>query len=347
MVRRTIHDEPGNDDTATVGIDVVICTYNRAANLDAVLSALSAQRIDCGVVWSVLVVDNASTDRTVDVVEAHRSRRLLPGLRLVREDELGLTPARRRGVREASAPWIAFVDDDNLVEPGWLDAITQAARSHPQAGGIGGRVILDWEEPPPSFVKNFGFCFAEQEPGEVACEVDSLVGAGMVVRRAALAECGWLERPLLADRIGKRLVSGGDVEIAQRIRGAGYPLWFTPEAVLRHRISRSRASWRYLLRVNHGLGASEAFVSALNWRGDCLSWRRAAHSKQVHLLKGMAHAVRQRKGIVASLAWLSFAIGFAHGVRACVAMAPEDREALLGAAAPKNHPKAPVVNQSK
>jgi glucosyl-dolichyl phosphate glucuronosyltransferase len=128
----------------------------------------------------------------------------------------------------------------------------QAARSHPEAGGIGGRVLLDWEEAPPGFVKHFGFCFAEQQHGEVACEVSSLVGAGMVVRRSVLAECGWLERLLLADRIGKRLVSGGDVEIAQRIRGAGYPLWFTPAAVLRHRIPSSRATWQYLLRVSHG-----------------------------------------------------------------------------------------------
>jgi len=60
----------------------------------------------------------------------------------------------------------------------------------------------------------------------------------MVVRRAAPAECGWVERPLLADRIGKRLVSGGDVEIAQRIRGAGSAV-VHPEPVLRHRISRS------------------------------------------------------------------------------------------------------------
>jgi len=149
---------------ATVGIDVVICTYNRAANLDAVLSALSAQRIGRGVVWSVLVVDNASTDRTVDVVEAHRSRRLLPGLRVVREDELGLTPARRRGVREASAPWIAFVDDDNLVEPGWLDAIAQVARSHPEAGGIGGRVILDWEERPRTSSKTLASVLPNRNP---------------------------------------------------------------------------------------------------------------------------------------------------------------------------------------
>jgi hypothetical protein len=86
----------------------------------------------------------------------------------------------------------------------------QAIRSHPQAGGISGRVVLDWEEPPPNFLKGLGSCFAEQDLGEAACEIDGMVGAGMVVRRRALVECGWLHRPLLADRIGKRLVSGGD-----------------------------------------------------------------------------------------------------------------------------------------
>jgi glycosyltransferase involved in cell wall biosynthesis len=59
-------------------IDIVVCTYNRAANLDEVLSALSAQRVGSDVIWSVLVVDNASTDATAEVVEAHRLRHLLP-----------------------------------------------------------------------------------------------------------------------------------------------------------------------------------------------------------------------------------------------------------------------------
>src|SRR5215471_4233861 len=115
--------------TATaVAIDVVICTYNRAANLHEALSVLAAQRASGDVIWSVLVVDNGSTDSTEDVVEAHRSRRLLP--------------ARRRGVRETSAPWIAFVDDDNLLDPGWLDAIARVIRRNPESGGIGGRVVL-------------------------------------------------------------------------------------------------------------------------------------------------------------------------------------------------------------
>jgi glycosyltransferase involved in cell wall biosynthesis len=119
---------------------------------------------------------------------------LVAGLRWVLENQQGLTPARRRGVRERRAPWIAFVDDDNLLEPGWLRAIAKAIRTHPQAGAIGGRVVLDWEPPPPDFIRRFGFSFAEQEPGDTACEMGSLVGAGMVVRRGALAKCGWLER---------------------------------------------------------------------------------------------------------------------------------------------------------
>jgi glycosyltransferase involved in cell wall biosynthesis len=327
-------DRALNSITATamhliVSIDIVICTYNRAAGLDTVLSALSQQSPAVDVGWSVLVVDNASTDATAEVVDAHISRQFLPGLRRVREIEQGLTPARRRGVRETSAPWIAFVDDDNFLEPGWLDAIAKAIRLHPDAGAIGGRVVLDWEQPPPAYFKRFGFCFAEQEPGAAARELNSLVGAGMVVSRKALVECGWLERPLLADRVGRRLVSGGDVEIAQRIRGAGYLLWYTPEAVLRHRIPRDRVSSSYLLRVNYGLGGSEALVSALAWRGDWSSWRRVAQRRAI---KGLVRGLLRPQGVVSTLGSLSFAVGFARGVSGCIAMAPKRRRALLGAA---------------
>jgi len=315
-----------------VNIDIVICTYNRAANLDEVLSALSAQRVGSDVIWSVLVVDNASTDATAEVVEAHRFHRLPPSLRRVVESEQGLTPARRRGVQETTAPWIAFVDDDNLLAPGWVDAIAQAIRSHPEAGGISGRVVLDWEEPPPNFLEGLGSCFAEQELGEAAREIDDMVGAGMVVRRRALVECGWLQCPLLADRVGKRLVSGGDCEIVQRILGAGFQLWFTPDAVLRHRISKSRTSWRYLLRVMYGLGGSEARVSALVWRGDWRSWRRTA---QWRSLKRLGRPFSQRQGLIRTLAWLCYGVGFARGVLACIRMVPTQRQALLGAAVRK------------
>jgi glycosyltransferase involved in cell wall biosynthesis len=317
---------------ATVAIDIVICTYNRAISLNRVLSALSGQRVGPGVHWSVLVVDNRSTDSTADVVEVHRLRDLLPGLRRILESEQGLTPARLRGARETSAPWIAFVDDDNLPEPGWLDGIAEAVRLHPDAGAVGGRVILDWERRPPESFHNFGYCFAEQNC-DFAREMTTLVGAGMVVRRAALAECGWLERPLIADRVGKRLISGGDIEIAQRIRANGDGLWYTPDAVLRHCISSSRITLRNLLRINYGLGAGKALVTALVWPTDWSAWRRAAVLRSV---KGVLRPLRWPQGTIGTLGYLAFGIGFARGVLACMAMAPKEREALLGAAAPNS-----------
>jgi glycosyltransferase involved in cell wall biosynthesis len=332
MISARPEPEPTVAAPATVAVDIVICTYNRAGSLDKVLSGLSEQRVGPGVNWSVLVVDNRSTDSTADVVEFHRARHLLPGLRRVVESEQGLTPARRRGSRETNAPWIAFVDDDTLPEPRWLDSIAEAIRLHPHAGAIGGRVILDWERPPPNSFKDFGYCFAEQDC-DSTCEMMTLVGAGMVVRRAALAECGWLERPLIADRVGKRVISGGDIEIAQRIRGRGDTLWYTPDAVLRHRISSSRTSWRYLLRINYGLGAGKALVTALVWPNDWPAWRRAAVRRSV---KGLLWPLRRPQGLMGTLGYLAFGIGFARGVLACMTMAPEDREQLLGAGAPKS-----------
>lgn len=61
--------------------DIVICTYNRAALLDAVLTTLAQQNCGDEIAWRALVVDNASTDSTADVVEAHRSSALLPTLK--------------------------------------------------------------------------------------------------------------------------------------------------------------------------------------------------------------------------------------------------------------------------
>jgi glycosyltransferase involved in cell wall biosynthesis len=320
-----------------LAIDVVICTYNRAASLDAVLATLAHQRCSEQIAWNVLVVDNASTDSTADVVEAHRLKGSLPGLGRVFEPEQGLTAARLRGVRETSAPWIAFVDDDNFPAPTWLDAIGRAIRTHPDAGGVGGKVVLDWGAPCPSYLKEFGFCFAAQDHGDADCAVDSLAGAGMVLRRSALLESGWLDRPLLADRVGKKLISGGDVEMAQRVRSVGYNLWFEPDAVLIHCIPVSRMSRRYLFRINRELGSSAALISLLTWSGDWESWRQMARGRRRHwfslAMRGLRYAARRRTNFTPAIAWACFAIGFAVGVRRCEALSCGQRSTVLGAGA--------------
>ena len=320
-----------------LAIDIVICTYNRASCLDAVLTTLAAQTCNDGVRWSVLVVDNASTDTTAEIVAAHRAKGLLPELRYVFEPMLGLTAARLRGARETAAPWIAFVDDDNFPDSSWLQAIARAVAVHGDAGGIGGKVILDWEVSPPGYLREFGFCYAEQDHGAADCIVDSLAGAGMVLSRRALRDCGWLEKPLVADRVGSKLTSGGDVEMAQRVRAAGYDLWFTPDTVLHHRIAAHRMTRRYLFRVIRELGTSSAVIGLLTWPTDWASWRQMAHGRRRHwyglAIRGLKYAIRRRAGLTPAIAWACFALGYARGVRQCEDLARSRRAKLLGVAA--------------
>lgn len=261
-----------NGDTV---LDIVICTFDNAAMLDGLLTCLAAQR-PAGGQWSVLVVDNNSPDDTRDVVERHSETGAVPGLRRVEERVQGLTPARLQGVRASTAPWIAFVDDDCILREDWVEQAIAFARSHPDCGGFGGRVVPTYVGEPPTVMGRYGWAFAEQNLGETPLAVDCLVGAGMVVSRAALEESGWPRGPFFADRVGRKLVSGGDVEIALRVAGTGRPLWYTPACELRHVIPARRTTMPYLVRMTRGLGVSYSLAQALTWRGPRRSWMRAA-----------------------------------------------------------------------
>jgi glucosyl-dolichyl phosphate glucuronosyltransferase len=320
-----------------ISLDIVICTYNNARGLDEVLHAISELRSPAQMDWAVLIVDNASTDATREVARAWAERGLLR-LRYVFEGEQGLTPARLRAVRETTREWIAFVDDDNLLDPGWLEAMAEAIHADPAAGSFGGRVELVWDAPPPAAVQHFGFCFAEQSLGPAPCEVESLVGAGMVLKREALERCGWTAEPLLADRAGRRLVSGGDAEIALRLRAAGYRLRYAPAASMRHRMSARRATRRYLLQINHALGRAAVRVSLLTWPGEFAAWRDQERgrirARQAQAWRGLLWSLAARRELTAALAWLALAFGHARGLRDLEALGARDRSRLMGRAAP-------------
>ncbi len=320
-------------------IDVVICTYNHAALLNRALEALARQRETEEVAWSVVVVDNNCTDETPAVVDAHAATGRVPGLRRVSEPEQGLTPARRRGVRATTAPWIAFVDDDCLLDEGWVAQAAAFVRDHAEIGGMGGRVVLDWETPPPRYVHGYGWALAAQDHGAEPKEVGSLAGAGMVIRREALDACGWVERPLLEDRVGERLVSGGDVELTLRVRSAGYALWYNPACVLRHVVGSGRTARRYLARLIYGLGISQTLADALVWPSGYDGWRDATRRQVRRLLveatRQIRRAVRRRRAFTPALFDASFASGRYAGVRQIERMPKEERDRLIGCAVPR------------
>ena len=245
-------------------IDVVICTYNNAALLDATLDALARQRVSEDVDWQVLVVNNNCTDDTLQVLERR-------SVRAVVEVKQGLTPARVRGVNETSRDWIAFVDDDCLLDENWIEQAAHFAAEHAECGAFGGEIIPRWEVTPPSYVLSRRYAFACKYHGETPHRRPWLAGAGLVVRREALVNCGWLDKQYLEDRKGGRLVSGGDMEIALRV-GSMYELWYNPACKLQHVIPARRMSREYVRGVTRGLGASRHNADALKWSGSYAAW---------------------------------------------------------------------------
>ena len=315
----------------TVGIDVVVCTYDNAASLERVLGALARQTPPADVDWEVLVVDNNCADATPELLARLQAEHALP-LRVVRESEQGLTPARRRGVTETRREWIAFVDDDCLVADDWIARAAEVAREHPAAGAIGGLVALEWEREPPAHVRGRGWAYAHQDHGAEPVTVGCLAGAGMVIRRAALEQSGWTERQLLADRVGTRLVSGGDVEIALRV-GAAHELWYDPRLRLRHLIPARRTAYDYVSRLTYGLGTSKLLGDSMLWPGAYPRWVLRSLREALPFAREAAVALRHRRPADARLA-LAFLRGWLAGIWRLLRADPGWRAALLSSARP-------------
>jgi glycosyltransferase involved in cell wall biosynthesis len=322
---------------------VVICTYNNAAMLDDTLAALGRQQPGERARWSCVVVDNNCTDDTARVVHDHRRSSDIPGLRMVREPEQGLTPARLRGVRSTTAPWIAFMDDDCVLRPDWIAQAIRFAENHPGVGAFGGKVMLDWGIPPPPYVRAFAYSFAEQDHGDFQKKVPFVAGAGMVVNRSALSACRWIDGPLLLDRVGSSLVSGGDVEMILRIGGQGYDVWYVPQCQLLHKIPRQRMSLRYLVRINRCLGVSQALADALVWSGSSRGWLAASTRKLLADTRALVSMARRKTSIEELLIQASFRLGQLIGLVRIVGMSPARRRVVMGLAKPRAQGPAPTA----
>jgi hypothetical protein len=110
-------------------ISVIVCTHNPVEGyLRRALDALRAQTLPLAQ-WELLLVDNGSNETPVPVWDLSWH----PNARHIREDKLGLSFARRRGVGEAQGDLVVFVDDDNVLAPDYLDQ----AKSIMQDASIG------------------------------------------------------------------------------------------------------------------------------------------------------------------------------------------------------------------
>ena len=222
-------------------ITVVVCTYNRAEMLRDALESLMCQETGGKFSYEVVVVDDASTDATQQVVrEAARKSPIL--MRYVQAFGKGIGCARNVGIKECSRPWLAFIDDDEVAEPDWLKQLFDCALQT-NAQVVGGLVRLKLsEEESRHLLPSCRRLLGETDPGRklAKCDRETTPGCGNMLLKAAVLDSlgGFDECP----------VGGGeDVRFAVKVRRAGFEAWYTDKAVVHHQVPRYRLEENFLI----------------------------------------------------------------------------------------------------
>jgi len=276
-------------------LSVIICCHNpRIDYLARVLEALKAQTFSTDS-WELLVVDNASES----FVAASHNISWHPNARHVREENLGLTCARLRGIAESSADLVVFVDDDNVLGPDYLATAVWLLQNHPWLGAIGGQILPEYEVPPPEWLTRYERLLAirylkRARWSNAVDDWDSQPwGAGMVVRRSVCEiyvknlSKGFDRRAL--DRKGTRLTSAGDIDLILGCLDVGLGFGTFPELVVTHLISARRMTQEYVVKLTRALVTSNLMLSHLRGEPIQLSERPSLYTH----LRGFYHFLKR------------------------------------------------------
>lgn len=269
----TVRGQPGPEATPLEGIaagviSVIVCTHNPRRDYFArCLAGLAAQTLSREH-WELVVVDNASAPRSVAAHDVSWH----PGARTVREEALGLTPARLRGIRETRGDLLVFVDDDNVLDADYLDTARRVAAGRDFLGSWSGQCRPAFDEPPPEWTRRYwGNLVIREFAGDVWSNLPRLpdtmpCGAGLCVRRRVATHYVELHdsgrRVVQMDRAGTSLMSGGDNDLAACACTLGLGMGLIAGLRLTHLIPPERLTADYLARLAEGIYYSGTLLDA-------------------------------------------------------------------------------------
>lgn len=249
-------------------LSVIICAHNPdSGRLQRVLDALRAQTMP-GADWELLLIDNASHPPLTGRLDLSWH----PLARICVESQLGLTWARLRGQTESTADLLVYVDDDNVLAPGYLAATQSISTQWPQLGAWSGEITAEFEIPPaPVLTGHLDLLALCAVPQDVWCNYRTALclprGAGLTVRRPVveaydrLARTDALRQQL--ERKGASLASCGDSDLCFTAVNLGYGLGLFARLKLTHLIPASRLNLAYLLRLQESMSFSWGVLNYL------------------------------------------------------------------------------------
>jgi len=287
-------------------VSVVICafTLERIDRIAAAISSLESQTVRPHEI--VLAIDHSPELED-------ECRRRWPGVRVLANTERqGLSGARNTGLAASAGAVVAFLDDDAVAAPDWIERLGEAYADE-SVLGAGGAVRPTWSAGRPRwFPVEFDWvvgCTHSGMPREREA-VRNLVGANMSFRREALAESGGFRHEL--GRIGKIPAGCEETDLCIRI-GKRHPdgsILYDPEAAVEHFVPAERGRLSYFSSRCRGEGRSKAILAALVGGDSGLSEERSYVRRTLPLgfLRGIGDSLRGDLGGAQRAAMLAFGL---------------------------------------
>lgn len=219
-------------------VSVVVCVYNGERTMDACLASLEKLNYPN---YEVIVVNDGSTDGTRQIAEGYDY------IRLIHQENKGLSEARNVGIRAATGDIIAFTDADCMADPDWLTHLVARFQSS-EFGAVGGPNLTPPDE---SFVAS---CVAVSPGAPTHVLLDDEVaehipGCNMAFRREALEAIDGFDPIFRA--------AGDDVDLCWRLQYKGFKIGFSPAAVVWH---FRRNTLKDYIKQQQGYGKAEALL---------------------------------------------------------------------------------------
>ena len=308
---------------------ITIQTYNHAEALARALQSLVGLRCPPDDDYEILVVDNNSSDGTETVIREFHTL-LGPRFRSVVESQQGLSHARNRAIAEARGDVICFIDDDAVIDSGWLAGHAEAYRTDERVVAAGGPVDLRWPE-------------GHSRPSWLSADLDGYLSTldlgtqGLVMEYPCYPRgCNMSVLREMAKRIsgfsvhlgrkGSSLISNEEKHFFRKIHEQGERVVYLPQARVHHMIPETRLSRRFFLRRGYAQGISDFLFkwetrrvhASARW---CL--RQMALGVKLCMeavLSGVGSLVRGRRRGTAFLASVRTARGIGYTLGAAAAL---------------------------
>ncbi len=258
----SIYKELKENVLRTIDVSVIIPVFNSCETIIDCVNSILYQNTKY--VYQIVIIDDCSTDKTLEVVNLNFSR--IKNIIIIQNNEnKGPAYCRNIGIENATGKIVLFTDSDCVVDINWIDNMVLPFEENNQVAGVQGRYLTKQTKILPIFIQTEIEQRYRKMKKHQAIDFVGTYSAGY--RLDVLKTVGCFD-------ISYKDASGEDVDLSYRISSAGYKMVFNPEAICYHKHTERlwdyikqkfyRGFWRVRLYSKHSSKIMEDSYTTIN-----------------------------------------------------------------------------------